>query len=294
VILGVGRSMGARRIEAVEIARGAGVTPEWIETRTGISGIHVQTGPLAAHAREACELALKDAGLEASQIGLVIVATCTSDYLFPSMAAGLCRDLGIRDAMAFDLQANCSGFVAAFVVAAQLLTGYALVVGAEGLSQYADPTNIESILFVSDGAGAVVMGPGRQITAEFLADGSNYESVRCKRDGTVEMQGLATWKQTVTHLPTVCREAVERAGWDRPDLVIFHQANLRMIDFLMSRLGWPPEIGFTNVERVGNVGAASIPVAIADAKAADRLHGRILLAGVGAGFTFGAAAWEQE
>lgn len=292
VILGTGSALGKRFIPAAEIAAATGVSPSWIADRTGITGIHSRDGqPLSDLAIHAASKALAHGHL--SEVQRVIVATCTADYILPSMASRVCRALGLTDVMAFDIQANCAGFVDA-LAASSAMGGTSLVIGAEALYEYADPSSVESVLFVSDGAGAALLGDGGSNHVAACVDGANYESVRCKRGGRVEMQGLATWAQAVKHLPRVCREAVAKAGWDRPDVIVFHQANVRLIEFLASRLDWPGAEVFVNVNRVGNTGAASIPIALAELAEQDRLHGRVLMAGVGAGFGFSAITLEQS
>jgi 3-oxoacyl-[acyl-carrier-protein] synthase-3 len=189
------------------------------------------------------------------------------------------------------------------------------VVGAEVLSPYVDPADPETAPYFSDGAGAVVLGrvgAGRGIVSSaFHTDTSNFESVRLRGGGSafpaaagaasaaagfMEQNGLATWKQAVTHLPPTIRRACARGGLDVADVdvVVCHQASLHLVRYAMQKLRLPPERAVVNVDELGNTGAGSIPIALADALAAGRIRPghRVVLAGVGAGFHFGASLWE--
>ena len=322
-ILGTGRALGSRVQTNEELCATTltGTTPEWIGERTGIQRRYLvaddetQSSLTLAAARGALQVAR----VTPEQIGLIVVSTFSADYLFPPAAARLHRNLGAKGGQLYDLQANCTGFVSALTAVSDRMfrdptVEYALVVGAELLSPYVDDSDIETAIFFSDGAGAAVLGPvasGRGIHASaFFADTSNCESVRlrgggsrfpyARRDetradpnpGWMEQNGVATWKQAVTHLPPTIRRACAAAGWspEDVDLFVFHQANLQLISYLMRKMRIPPARTFTNVEEIGNTGAASIPIALADAVAAGRLApgSRVVLAGVGAGFTFGA------
>lgn len=325
-ILGTGRAIGSRlhSNEALCATTLPGVTPEWIVEKTGIQQRFVidDGESISSLALTAAQLALADAQVEPDEIAMIVVSTFSGDYIFPPLSARLHRDLGLTGGQFYDLQANCAGFVSAVTAVSDRMSRddtvrYALVLGAEVLSPYVDYTDVETAIYFSDGAGAVVLGPvaadrGVQASA-FFADSSNFESVRLRgggsgfpyasrsldsesRDpGLMEMNGLATWKQAVTHLPTTIRRACEMAGWSPHDVdtFIFHQANLQLITYTMNKMRIPLTHSFTNVQEIGNTGAASIPVALADAHAAGRLAPgqRIVMAGVGAGFTFGATCW---
>jgi 3-oxoacyl-[acyl-carrier-protein] synthase-3 len=210
----------------------------------------------------------------------------------------------MKGGYAYDLQANCSGPIMALVSAADRLraepeTGYALVVGAEVMSQFLDYRDSDTATFLSDGAAAVVLGPSENglVSSAFYADTSDYEAVRCIRGEqgtwpTMEMYGMTTGKQAVKHLPPTIRRALAKAGWtvDDVDLFVFHQANLRLIEFLMRRMGLPMSRTYANVAYVGNTGAASILCALDEAMRENAIKpgAKVVLAGVGAGFGFGA------
>jgi 3-oxoacyl-[acyl-carrier-protein] synthase III len=326
-ILGVGRAIGTRLHSNEELCSTTlpGTTPEWIIERTGITRRYVLGDGESASslALAASRAALEQAGVTPAELGMIVVTTFSGDYLFPPMSARLHRDLGSRGGQFYDLQANCSGFVSALTAVADRLradptVGHALVVGVEVLSPFVDYGDVETAIYFSDGAGAAVVGPvsedaGVQASA-FFADTSNFESVRLRGGGSsfpfnqgaaggpdgdgarspglMEMNGLATWKQAVTYLPPTVRRACAAAGWqpDDVDLFVFHQANLQIISYVMRKMRVPMDRTYTNVQEIGNTGAASIPIALADAVAAGRLApgSRVVLAGVGAGFGFGA------
>jgi 3-oxoacyl-[acyl-carrier-protein] synthase III len=322
-VVGTGRALGSKvhTNDELHATTLPGTTPEWILEKTGIRQRFVIEGDETASslALVAAKRALDQAGVAADQIGMIVVSTFSGEYIFPPVSARLHRDLGVKGGQFYDLQANCAGFVSALTAVSDrmrhdLSVEYALVVGAEVLSPYVDYTDVETAIFFSDGAGAVVVGSvsdGRGVQASaFFADTSNFESVRLRgggsgfpyvaRDsgsmerspGLMEQNGLATWKQAVTHLPGTIRRACAAAGWDTSevDLFIFHQANFQIISYVMQKMRIPMDRTFTNVQDVGNAGAASIPIALADAVAADKLSlgDRVVLAGVGAGFSFGA------
>jgi len=327
-ILGTGRALGSRIHTNEELCRTTlrDVSPAWIVEKTGIRQRYIVTDEETSStlSMEASRQALANANVAAEQIGMVVVSTFSGDYLFPAASARLHRDLGLKGGQFYDLQANCSGFVSALTAVSDRMlrdpsVGHALVVGAEVLSPFVDYADVETAIFFSDGAGAAVLGPvqeGRGVQASaFHADTSNVETVRLRGGGSrfpyaaradpaepgprwMEMNGLATWKQAVTHLPGTIRRACDAAGWapDDVDLFVFHQANLQIISYVMAKMRIPMSRTYTNVEEIGNAGAASIPIALADAAAAGLLStgSRLVLAGVGAGFTFGATCWIWE
>jgi 3-oxoacyl-[acyl-carrier-protein] synthase-3 len=256
----------------------------------------------------------------APKIDLIVVATFSGDYVFPPVSAALARELGIKSCQIFDLQANCAGFVSALTVAADRLAGdldmsRALVVGLEVNSTYVSMSDQDSAVYLSDAAGAVVLektsadGTGL-LASRFDVDASSYEAVRMRGGGSrfrniesssdhnarfMEMNGIATWKQAVTNLPRVIRECCSKARLElhEVDFVIFHQANLNMINYIMRKLKIHESKTYTNVARIGNSGAASVPVALSEAVSQGKIKSGdiVLLAAVGAGFNFGASVW---
>jgi 3-oxoacyl-[acyl-carrier-protein] synthase-3 len=191
---------------------------------------------------------------------------------------------------------------------------FALVIGVELQSPFIDSSDANTAIYFSDGAGATVLGrvadgEGIQSSA-FFTDTSNYEALRLRRGGStyarlngsippeanfIEHNGLATWKQAMTHLPVTVKRAVAKASLelDDVDLFLFHQANLNLIHYVVRKLRQPLDRTYTNVERVGNASAASVPIVLSEAVSEGKLArgDRLVLAGVGAGYTFGASVW---
>jgi 3-oxoacyl-[acyl-carrier-protein] synthase-3 len=195
---------------------------------------------------------------------------------------------------------------------------HAVVIGVEFLSRYIDRTDVNTAIYLSDGAGAAVLSraddPDDGIrSSAFHTDSSNFESVRMRGGGSsfplhgrdfdpavdlMEMNGIATWKQAITHLPGVVRRACEKSGVELGslDFLLFHQANLRLIEYLVAKLGFDLSRTFTNVARVGNTGSASLAIALSEAVQRGLLKNgdMVALAAVGAGFTFGASVWRWQ
>ena len=317
-LFGAGHHLPSRVIRNVELCETLSITPEWIEAKTGIQArrVALESEQASTYAYEAARKALEDAKVPVSDVGLIIVATFSADYVFPAAAIRLQSDLGIVGGHAFDVQANCAGFVTALSIAAERLIcdhslKYALVVGLELCSRYSDQSDPETAIFLSDGAGAVVLGRTKgnnYLGSAFWTDSSNYESVRLRGGGSswrdedrfassrhMEMNGLATWRQAITNLPGVIRDAAIKSDLDVTsiDKFIFHQANLRLIEYLMKKMRRPMTDAYTNVQRIGNCGSASIPIAISEARHDGFFNDGDLVcfAGVGAGFAFGASIW---
>ncbi|MFN4064472.1 beta-ketoacyl-ACP synthase III [Azoarcus communis] len=294
------------------VRRGIDTSDEWVTSRTGISSRHLATAETGSSdlACKAAERAIEAAGCEAEDIDLIIVATSTPDYIFPSTAALLQSRLGIRNGgAAFDVQAVCSGFVYALSIAEKFIRSgshkRALVVGAEVFSRILDWSDRSTCVLFGDGAGAVVLEaseqPGVRATA-LHADGSHHP-ILCVPGGVasgqvigdpfLRMDGQAVFKFAVKVLGDVAHEVLELADCpvDSVDWLIPHQANIRIIQATAKRLGVPMEKVITTVERHGNTSAASIPLALDLAVRDGRIRPghRIVLEGVGGGFTWGAA-----
>lgn len=321
-ILGVGHSVPPSRLTNEELCTHVDLTPEWIEQKTGIvtRAIALPSEQIVDYAVDAARSALDDSLISPAEIDLVVVCTYSNDYVFPALAVRVQSELGIKSAHSFDLQANCAGFVSGIVLAAErLITNAhlrkALVIGAEFNSRFVNPRDWETSMFHGDAAGAVVLGRsnnGGYISSAFASSTDNLESVRLRGGGAgyreiagmsaptsdwfMEMNGLATWRQAITHLPPVIRLACERAGIELENVkkFIFHQANLRLIEYLMRKMKKDMSATFTNVSDIGNTGAASVPVALSQGVAAGFLAegDLVCIAAVGAGFTFGASVWE--
>ena len=297
------------------------VTPDWILQKTGIKRRYLARPEDSASdfAAKAAHNALKMAGLVADEVDLILVCTFSGDYIFPPVSAKVQMLLKAPHAQIFDVQANCTGFVTGLTVASDRMlvdstVRNALVIGVELNSRYIDRADVNSAIYMSDGAGAAVLTrteKGRGIMASaFHTDSSNFEAVRMRGGGSsyglkdrkwnpevdhMEMNGIATWKQAITHLPSVIRKACEKSGVALKEVeqLIFHQANLNMIEYVVRKLGFSMDNTFTNVQEIGNTGAASVGIALSEAVSLGRLKDGqlVVLAAVGAGFNFGASVW---
>lgn len=284
---------------------------DWISERTGIRARHIaaageSSSDLAFHA---CQRALAAAGRSANDVDLIIVATSTPDYIFPSTAALLQRKLGITNGTpAFDVQAVCSGFVYALSVAEKFIRSSshrcALVVGSEVFSRIMDWSDRGTCVLFGDGAGAVVLEaanrPGILATA-LHADGSHADMLsvpgqicggQVTGDPFLRMDGQAVFKFAVKVLTEVAHEVLQSAGLtiDQVDWLIPHQANVRILQSTAKKLGLPTEKCIVTVDHHGNTSAASIPLALDEAVRQGRIQAgqNLLLEGVGGGFTWGA------
>jgi 3-oxoacyl-[acyl-carrier-protein] synthase-3 len=240
--------------------------------------------------------------------------------MFPPVSAKIQLNLGAKNAQIIDVNTNCTGFVTALTVASDRMRiddtyEYALVIGVELHTRFINPQDKETAIFFSDGAGVALLGKVKRglgiINSKFLTDSSTYESVRFRGGGSsypffnraftpdidyIEMNGLATWKQAITNLPMVIKELLLKSDLkiDEIDFCIFHQANLNLIQYVMAKLKIPLDKTYTNVEEIGNTGSASIGIAISEAIELGKVKSgqKVLLAGVGAGFNFGANIWQ--
>jgi 3-oxoacyl-[acyl-carrier-protein] synthase III len=291
---------------------------EWIVTRTGIRERRIAKPEEAASdlAIEAARAAMADAGVGADDIDLIVVGTATADYPFPSTATVLQDRLGAKGAAAFDVVAACSGFIYSMTVAqTMIVTGKArraLVVGVETLSRIIDYTDRTTCVLFGDGAGAVVMEPcgvGDGILATFMKSDGAYadllyqpaggsrtplteERIR-NREQYVKMKGDGLFKYAVRAMVDAGEAVLEEANMKISDVdfIVPHQANLRIIEGVRTRLGVPPEKVIINIDRVGNTSSASIPIAFCEArdKGIIKRGDRVLMVAFGGGLTWGAA-----
>ncbi|UCU93078.1 beta-ketoacyl-ACP synthase III [Hydrogenophaga taeniospiralis] len=291
-------------------AGGVETSDEWIVERTGIRARHfVADGVFASDmAAEACRMAMDAAGVDGSEIDLIIVATSTPDMVFPSTAAILQHKLGISGCPVFDVQAVCSGFIYGLTVAdAMIRTGSAkkaLVVGAEVFSRLLDFSDRTTCVLFGDGAGAVVLEasdvPGILAT-DIHADGK-HASILCVPghvsggkvlgDPLLKMDGQAVFKLAVGVLEDTARAVLTKAGRSDGDIdwLIPHQANIRIMQSTARKLKLPMDKVVVTVDEHGNTSAASIPLALDHAVRAGQVKkgDTLLLEGVGGGFTWGA------
>jgi 3-oxoacyl-[acyl-carrier-protein] synthase III len=318
VILGTGSELPSQIITNHDLEKMVETSDEWITVRTGIKERRVlEDGKGNADmAYRAAKRALEDASVEPSDIDAIIMGTVTADYPFPSSACVLEDMLGVRGAFSFDVGAACSGFLNALAVAdsfirvGQIRT--ALVVGSDALSRLLNWQDRTTCILFGDGAGAVVLSASENgsgiLSTKLRTDGSyvktlyvpaggslkpaNCETVR-KNEHTIAMNGKEVFKIAVRSMEDISREALKEAGVtiDQVALVIPHQANRRIIVALADRLGVPMEQVVVNLDKYGNTSAASIPVALDEAKRQGRIRKGdvVLLNAFGAGFAWGAA-----
>lgn len=287
---------------------------EWISTRTGIKErrmSHVDTSDMAA---VAVSRALAAAGRDPADVDLLILATCTPDSLLPSAAAHVHAKVGMTKAPAMDVNAACSGFIYGLVTAAKMIeTGMyrtVVVVGAEKLSYDLDFTNRNTAVLFGDGAGAVVLeateAPEGLLAAELGLDSSAIELLEVPRDGTagprehvpaqlcgIQMNGREVFRRAVTTMGDAAVRVVGEAGLglDDVDLLVPHQANVRIIDATAKRLGLDDAKVFVDIASYGNTSAATIPIALTEALEEGRVHpgDDLVFAAFGAGLTWAAA-----
>ena len=308
-IVGTGSYLPAHILTNHDLAKRVDTNDAWIRARTGIRERRIAapgeaTSDLAEHAARA---ALAAAGIAPADVDLVVVATTTPDMVFPSTACILQAKLGARGGPAFDVQAVCSGFVYALAVADRMVASgmarNALIVGAEIYSRILNWNDRGTCVLFGDGAGAAVLVPSRVpgiLSAHLHADGS-YRNILCVpgtiADGAVtgspfvRMEGGAVFKFAVRVLAEVANEALvaNSVTADAIDWLIPHQANVRIIDATAKKLGIPLEKVVNTVDRHANTSAASIPLALDEAARDGRITAgqRVLLLGVGGGFTWG-------
>ena len=298
------------------------VTPEWIVSKTGIKRRHIATLDESASdmATIAARKVLEERKIPVDEVGLIIVATFSPDYMFPPVSAKIQKNLNAKHAQIIDINTNCTGFITALTIASDRMlidstVKFALVIGVELHTRFINPKDKETAIFFSDGASAAVLGKVPKgygiIDSKFLTDSSTYESVRFRGGGSsfpfanrsfspeidfIEMNGLATWKQAVTNLPVVIRNLCEKCSIKIEDIdfCLFHQANLNLIQYVMAKLKIPMEKTYTNVEEIGNTGSASVGIALSEAMALRKIKpdAIVFMAGVGAGFNFGANIWK--
>jgi 3-oxoacyl-[acyl-carrier-protein] synthase-3 len=317
-ITGLGCHVPERVLSNHDLEKLVDTTDEWIVERTGIRErrIAADDEALTDLGLPAARRALEMAGVEASSVDLIVVATVTPDMAFPSSSALLADAMGMPDAAAYDLSAGCTGFVYAIAQAHGMLAAglvrRALVVGGDVLSRILDWTDRSTLVLFGDGAGAVVMErveAGGFLGFELGADGGGGANLWLPGSGSrlsadpdrfVKMNGREVFKFATRVMVTSAEAILDECGRsiDEVDVYVPHQANVRIIDHAARKLGVPPEKTVVNVQRYGNTSSGSIPLALADAADDGRLHpGKlVLLTGMGAGLTWGSALieWTHE
>ena len=323
-IVGWGHEVPKAVITNADLEKIVETSDEWISTRTGIRERHIAGAgeTTASMGAIAAARALAVAGVTADSVDLIVVATLTPDHPMPSTAVLVKEAIGSHRAAAFDLSAACSGFAYAYAVAHGFLTAglgqRALVIGAESLSRVVDWSDRSTCVLFGDGAGAIVLDaldlhdeqniatrPGT-LSFELSADPSGAFALWIPggsgddADPLIKMDGAKTYVYATRTMAAVATAAIERAGLTVPevDLVIPHQANLRIIEHVSKAIGYPMEKIFVNLDRYGNTSAASIPIALSEAVAAGRLKPGDVFCTVafGGGYTSGAfvTRWDAD
>ena len=311
VVKGVGSALPKRQVTNDELAQSVDTTDEWIVERTGIRSRYIAadgetTGSLAV---EAARRALDHAGIDASEIGLIVLATATPDQTFPSTATKVQAALGLNDCIAFDVHAVCTGFLYALSVADSMLRAgsadKALVIGAETFSRILDWSDRATCVLFGDGAGALVLsaedGEGGILSTKLHADGRHNDLLFVdggpSTTGTVgklRMKGREVFRHAVVNLAGVLNEVLADAGLTAADVdwVVPHQANARILDATAKKLGLPSEKVVVTVDQHANTSAASVPLALDTAVKDGRIKrgDLVVLEAMGGGFTWGAAA----
>ena len=282
-----------------------GLTEDWIIQKTGIRQRHY-AGAATSNQMAGCVAMRLYERLNPEDIGLIIVASFSQEYIFPPASALVHHWLNApKNCQILDINTNCTGLITGTTIAVERMRAnpkikFALVIGVEVLSKYVDKTDKFTAPFFSDGASGVLLGRVPEghghLNSFFCTDSSAYEDVRLKRGGFIEHNGKATWTQAITHVPYVMKELCHRShiAMKDVDFFIFHQANKVLIDYIMDKHRIPHEKTYTNVEEIGNTGAASIGIALDEAMRQKLIKSNslLMLAGVGAGFNFGAHLWQ--
>ena len=311
VVLGAGSALPKRRIDNEELAKSVDTSDAWIVERTGIRSRYVAGDgeTTASLATDAARRALEHAGVNASEIDLIVLATATPDQTFPSSATKVQAALGINDCIAFDVHAVCTGFLYALSVADSMLRSgnarKALVIGAETFSRILDWEDRATCVLFGDGAGALVLGAeeteGGILATKLHVDGRHNDLLFVdggpSTTGTVgklRMKGREVFRHAVVNLADVMNEVLEVAGLSAADVdwVVPHQANARILDATAKKLGLPPDKVVVTVDEHANTSAASVPLAFDTAVKDGRIKRGdvVVLEAMGGGFTWGAAA----
>ena len=315
-IVGIGSYLPEKRLTNKDLERIVDTSDEWIRSRTGISERRITTPEEAAShlGTEAARKALENAGIAPEEVDLIIVPTVTPDMFFPATACLIQNNIGAKNAAAFDISAGCTGFIYALSIANQYVATGAydtvLVVSAETLTKVVDWENRNTCVLFGDGAGAAVVKPVKDgegfLAFELGADGAGAELLKIEAGGSrkpptaetvrnkehcIFMAGNEVFKFAVKIMGEAAIQALEKAGLTKEDVdyLIPHQANTRIIDSAMKRLGLSPDKVYINLDKYGNMSSASIPVALDEVSKEGRIgKGDLLvLVGFGAGLTWG-------
>lgn len=274
---------------------------EWIRERTGIGQRHIsKESGACGMAMEAAKKAMENAGkagIKAENLDAIFVCSVTPDIMVPSIACEIQKELGAANAFCYDINAACSGFVFAYNMAVSYmesgLVKNALIIGSEQLSSMMDWNDRGSCILFGDGAGAVVVTACQEKGAAVMhSDGASGEALKCTTGGKLTMDGQKVFRFALKRVPEVIEELLAKLEWDKDeaDMYLLHQANMRIIEAVMKRLGLEPEKVPTNIERMGNTSSASLPILIDELNREGKLTPgmKLIMAGFGAGLTWGA------
>lgn len=328
-ILGTGSYIPPKVVTNNDFAEYIETSDEWIRSRTGIGERHISDDKSNVQmAVEAANKAIADSGVSPEEIDLVIASTCTPDYFYPSMSCMIQAETGAVNAAAVDVNAACTGFIVALDMAHKYLNfdeyKNILIVASERLSTHLDYEDRASCVLFGDGAGAVVVtksnkkfcsfigasgeaeGPNKTLYCKvnydpncpFIDDKKLYDGIitNDKQHKYLQMAGKGVYKFAVTAMPKAAKIVCDKVGTDVKDvdLVIPHQANIRIIETAVKTMGIDPEKVYTHLEHYGNTSSSCIPMCLDDLKRAGKLYDgmKICLVGFGAGLTYGAAYLE--
>lgn len=312
-ITGWGKCLPPATLSNHDLSTFIETSDEWIKTRTGIEQrriSHVNTSDLAT---VAAQHAIACAGIDATEIDLIIIATCSPDSLIPNIASKVQQNLGIKNAAAFDLNAACTGFVYGLETATRLMQAshyrHALVVGAERLSFYIDWTKRDTAVLFGDGAGAVVLSKSDKVVglqdAQIGCDAEGRDILAVSKFGSsmdrfvadngywdFDFVGKEIFKRAVRGMGAAAQTVLARSGLstEQVDVVIPHQANIRIIQTLCDLSGISQDKAFVNIQHYGNTSAATVPIALCEAVEQGKIkpNDNLLVAAFGAGLTWGA------
>ncbi|WP_379969978.1 beta-ketoacyl-ACP synthase III [Ectobacillus sp. sgz5001026] len=301
-IVGIGRHVPEKVLTNHDLEKIVETSDEWIRTRTGIEERHIASDDenTSDMALKAAEAAIKDAGISAEDIELILVSTVTPDQPFPTVSCMIQEKLGAKNAAAMDISAACAGFMYGMITAKQFIESgtykYVLVVAVEKLSKITDWTDRNTAVLFGDGAGAAIIGPvseGRGILSfELGADGSGGKHLYEDEQKHIIMNGREVFKFAVRQMGDSAISVIEKAGLTKEDVdfLVPHQANIRIMESSRQRLGLPEEKMSKTVAKYGNTSASSIPIAIVEELNNGRIKDDdvIVLVGFGGGLVWGA------
>ncbi len=300
-IIGTGIYVPENVLTNFDLEKMVDTSDEWITTRTGIKERRIAKEESVVDMAYSASLeAINVAGIDKEEIDMIILATLTPEKQFPSTACLLQEKLEIKRCYSFDISAACSGFLYALDIADSFLkSGKAkniLVVGSEKLSTIVDWTDRSTCVLFGDGAGAVVLTLSEDdsdiLASRMYSDGSLWDILYADRCGYIRMKGRELFKIAVRNMEEVCREVIKEVGISEKDinLVVPHQANVRIINALAERLNIPQERCYVNIHKYGNTSAASIPIALHEAINEGKVKRGdiILMTAMGGGLTWGA------